>query len=153
MSLSPRDISAHEFSRTMRGYDPDEVRAFLERVSDDVYELQKQLNALTRQNTESKARLDTLEKEWRESAGASASQTDQERERILHEAKLEAAQVKLALERDAQALREELHGLKLQRDGFVKRFKLLLQSQTELLDLLENEPPEITDARSENATR
>jgi len=72
MSLSPRDISAHEFSRTMRGYDPDEVRAFLERVSDDVYELQKQLNALTRQNTESKARLDTLEKEWRESAGASA---------------------------------------------------------------------------------
>jgi len=29
----------------------------------------------------------------------------------------------------------------LQRDGFVKRFKLLLQSQTELLDLLENDLP------------
>jgi cell division initiation protein len=148
MALSPRDIAIRVFTKVKRGYEPEEVRAFLERVSDEVFALQKKSDELTKLNTANEAKLTALEKDPRSIA---TGQAEQEREQILRHAQVEASQVKEAIEREAQALRDELHGLKLQRDGYVKRFRLLLKSQVELLDLLENETPETGDARTESA--
>ena len=149
MALSPRDIAIREFAKVKRGYEIEEVRAFLERVSDEVFALKKKYEELTQQNAANEANLTALEKDPRSIA---TGQAEQEREQILHQAQVEASQVKQAVEREAQALRDELRGLKLQRDGYVKRFRLLLKSQVELLDLLENETPETGDARTESPT-
>ena len=36
MKFSPMNIKAQEFTKTMRGYDVEEVRAFLERLSNEM---------------------------------------------------------------------------------------------------------------------
>jgi DivIVA domain-containing protein len=149
MPLSPRDIAIREFAKVKRGYETEEVRAFLERVSDEVFALQKKFEELAKQNAANEAKLVALEKT---PPAAAVTQSEQEREQILRQAQIEASQVKQAVEREVQALRDELHGLKLHRDGYVKRFRLLLKSQVELLDLLENEKPETADARPETPT-
>ena len=163
MSLSPLDIANHEFSRSLRGYDPAEVRAFLERVSDELHALQTRVTELTERNAGNEAKLDSfreMEKSLRDSVvlaqdniSASRSQIEHEREQMLREARLQADEIKLAVEREIMALREDLRGLKLHRDAYVKRFRFLLKSQVELLDLLESETHETSDDRTENPSR
>ena len=36
MKISPVSIKRQEFSKKMRGYDPEEVQAFLEKLADDI---------------------------------------------------------------------------------------------------------------------
>jgi len=134
------------------------VRAFLERVSDELHELQAKIVELSDRNSANEAKLDTfreLEKGLRESMmmaqdsmNSARNQAEQEREQILREARLQAEQAKLTVEREIVAIREDLRGLRLHRDSYVKRFRFLLKSQVELLDLLENETPETPDGRS-----
>ena len=143
MSLKPLEIANHEFARSMRGYDSEEVRAFLGHISDEVYALKKQIAELKKSGTspESKSATPTPE-----DVNAARQQVEQEREEVLREAQAEAEELKLAAQREVEAMHEELLGLKLQRDGYVKRFRFLIKSQVELLDLLESESPEKEDS-------
>ncbi|MBU0508333.1 DivIVA domain-containing protein [bacterium] len=163
MSLSPVDISSHEFSRSLRGYDPAEVRAFLERLADEIADLQSQVNSLAEQSRIYSAKLSAyqeMEQSLRDSLVATQENqrsahemADRERQQILREAHADAEHIKLAAERESLALREELRALKLHRDAFVKRLRFLLKSQSELIDLIEQESPEVPDARSKDADR
>lgn len=60
MSLTPADIEAQIFRAQLRGYDPDEVDEFLDRVSDRIAEL-------TRERDEIAGRLERLQSEAAES--------------------------------------------------------------------------------------
>ena len=158
MSLSPLDISKHEFSKTMRGYDPAEVRAFLERVSEELSELQKESATLTEQAHINNAQIKVfreLEQGMRDalvtsqdSLKISQEQSEKERQNILREAELEAEEIKITAEKDVQNLRNELRELQLHRDAFVKRLRFLLKSQNELLELIEQESPDLPDDES-----
>ncbi len=163
MNLSPLDISKHEFSRSLRGYDPAEVHAFLDRVADEITMLQQQTATLLEQNRTSAARLATyqdMEQNLHESLLAlqesqrqSRELTEQERQQILREARLDAEQMKLGTQREIMALEEELRALKVHHDAYVKRLRFLLRAQTELIDLLEQESPHLRDDKSETPTR
>ena len=163
MSLSPLDISKHEFSRALRGYDPAEVQAFLERLADDVSTLQSQLASLTEQNRAFAAKLGAyqdMEKNLRdtlvatqESQKVAREQIETEKQQLLREAKLDAEQMKLDVQRQIGGLYEELRSLKLHRDAYVKRLRFLLRAQTELIDLIEQESPDIPDERTQTAAR
>lgn len=158
MSLSPLDISKHEFSRALRGYDPAEVQAFLERVADEVSALQSQLSSLSEQNRAFAAKLGAyqdMEKNLRDSLVATQEsqklaheQLETEKQQILREARLDAEQMKLDVQRQISGLHEELRSLKLHRDGYVKRLRFLLRTQTELIDLIEQESPDLPDDRA-----
>ena len=54
MKLSPENIKKQEFKNSFRGFDKEEVQAFLEKLADDVDELQKE-------NEELKNRVSSLE--------------------------------------------------------------------------------------------
>jgi cell division initiation protein len=162
MSLSPVDISRHEFSRSMRGYDPGEVQAFLERIADEIASLQSQISSLAEQNRAYAAKLGAyqdMEKNLRdtlvatqESQKLAHEQLETERQQIIREAQMDAGQMKLDAEREIMTLQEGLRGLKLHHDSYVKRLRFLLKAQTELLDLLEQESPELPDERNQTAT-
>ncbi len=147
MPLKPRDIAIRQFATVKRGYEPEEVRAFLERVSDEVFALQKKFDELSKQSAANEAKVIALEKA---PPATATTETEQERDQIIRQAQADAAQIKQSAERELSAIREELRGLKLHRDGYVKRFRLLLKSQVELLDLLEQETPETADAPTES---
>lgn len=163
MSLSPVDIAKHEFGRSLRGYDPTEVQAFLDRVADEIADLQSQVTSLAEQNRVYAAKLSAyqeMEQNLRDSLVATQENqksvrdiAEQERQQILREAHADASQIKFTVEREMNALREELRALKLHRDAFVKRLRFLLHSQSDLIDLIEQESPEADDDRSSQTTR
>lgn len=151
MSLSPLDVAKHEFTKVMRGYEPAEVRAFLERTSDELADLQAQNSSLSEQLRAAESKLETylnLEKNMRDSllaaqetAKSSREQSDVDREQILKEARLAGEEIKLSAERQVLAIKEEIRSLIIHRDAYVKRLRFLLKSHSELLDLLEDESP------------
>ncbi|HEY3295873.1 MAG TPA: DivIVA domain-containing protein [bacterium] len=163
MSLTPLDVSKHEFERSFRGYDPNDVQAFLERVADEVAALQTQVNSLSEQNRVLAAKLGAyqdMEQGLRDSIVATEKslkstrdQVEIERQQILREAKLDSDQMKLATQNEITHMREELRALKIHHDAYVKRLRFLLKAQTELLDLLEEQSPEMPHDSIENATR
>jgi len=163
MTLSPLDVSKYEFSRALRGYDPSEVRAFLERVADELSSLQTQLNTLTEQNRVFAAKLSAyqeMEQNLRDSlvatqeaARSNREQAEREREQILRETQVEADRMRLDVQREISALREELRALKVHRDAYVKRLRFLLRAHSELIDLIEQESPDITDEHSPTTDR
>jgi cell division initiation protein len=160
LSLTPLDVSKHEFQRSFRGYDPTEVQAFLERVADDVAALQAQMNSLAEQNRVYGAKLSAyqdMEQGLRDSIVATEKslkstrdQVEIERQQIIREAKLDADQMKLSVQNEIAHMREELRALKIHHDGYVKRLRFLLKAQTELLELLEEQSPEMPHDKSEN---
>ena len=49
MRMTPLDVQSHHFARRMRGYDPDEVDAFLRIVSEDYEELVRETESQANQ--------------------------------------------------------------------------------------------------------
>lgn len=158
--LSPSDIASREFARSLRGYDPEEVHEFLGRVSDEVYALQKRITELSKLKAAGETRPETPDNAGKpvveapdlseDELNAARAQIEQEREQMRREAQAEAEELKFAAQHEVSDMREELRGLKMQRDAYVKRFRFLIKSQVELLDLLENETSDTADARVES---
>lgn len=151
MRLSPLDISKQEFTKSLRGYDPAQVRAFLEKVADELADIEAERARLQQENLKLQTQLDSykqMEESLRESLlTAQKSLEDaragsqRERDMMLREAKLEAEQVVRDAERRTQTARDELHRLNTQREAYIKRLRFLLSSQQELIDMLEQESP------------
>ena len=59
MSITAKDIQEQEFEHSRKGYDVEEVDVFLERVAVEV-------DAMTRQNQELRARIDELNEKVQE---------------------------------------------------------------------------------------
>ncbi len=163
MSLTPLDVSKHEFERAFRGYDSAEVQAFLERVADEMAALQTQVNSLSEQSRVYAAKLSAyqeMEQGLRDSIVATEKslksmreQVDIERQQILREAKLDADQMKLSTQNEITHMREELRALQIHHNAYVKRLRFLLKAQTELLELLEEQAPEVPHDQSQTTTR
>ena len=163
MSLTPLDVSKHEFERSFRGYDPNDVQAFLERVADEFATLQTQVGSLAEQNRMLAAKLSAyqdMEQGLRDSIvatekslKATRDHVEMEREQILKEARLDADQMKLATQNEITHMQEELRALKIHHDAYVKRLRFLLKAQTELLDLLEEQSPEPPHDKPQDAAR
>src|SRR4030066_257931 len=49
MKLSPQDIKRQEFKKSLRGFDKEEVQAFLEKLADDIDELLKENESLKKE--------------------------------------------------------------------------------------------------------
>ena len=63
----------------------------------------------------------------------------QERELILKEARLEAENISKDARRRVSKLQDECDRLIAQKQSFVRRMKLFLNSQNDLIDMFENE--------------
>lgn len=151
MRLSPLDISKQEFGRSLRGYDPAEVRAFLEKVADELADLAAEASRLSQQNLKVETQLESykqMERSLRESLITAQKSLEEaresskrERDLMLREAQFEAEQMVRNAERQVHDIREELRRLASQRDAYLKRLRFLLSSQQELVELLEKEAP------------
>jgi len=149
MKLSPLDIKKHEFSRAFRGYDLDEVRAFLEMVSEELMTLQKSADEMRLRAAQMETKLadyKDLEEKWKAtmmSAQASAEreldQSRREADIIRKEAEIKAEEILDETRNRLAKQREEIAMLKAEKTAFIRRLKHLINSQIELLDVLEKE--------------
>ncbi|MBU0519740.1 DivIVA domain-containing protein [bacterium] len=147
MKLTPLEIRKQEFSKGMRGYNVEEVRAYLETVADLVDSLQKETRSLSEKIVQMENRLSDfqmMEKTLKEtlvkaeeSSRRARDDSQRESELIIREAEVKAHRVVSEAHIEADHLKSEILMLQARKDAFIKKVKYLLQSQTELIEILE----------------
>jgi cell division initiation protein len=143
MQLTPLEITQREFRKVLRGYDPEEVRHFIESVADDVGNLLKDNTAREERIAELEDRvraLESQEESLRNTLVTAQRMTEEIKANAKREADLiireaEGKAQRLAAEgqtRVAEAQRELLE-LQRQRDLFAATLRSHIQTHLELL--------------------
>ncbi len=158
MKLTPLDIRKQEFKRSMRGFDPDEVEAFLTMVADEFELMIREKNQLNDEAIKLRTQLkdyqqventlrDTLVKAQNTIEDTKAN-SKREAEIIIHEAELQAENIIKDAKEELMRLRNEAHMVRAQKESFANRLRHLLGSQIELLEVLEMDDDEMDPRRA-----
>lgn len=147
MKLTPLDIKKQEFQKTMRGYDAAEVSYFLEMVAEQVETLVREKKALADEVLTLKTQLRDYQSVERtlketlvnaqESVRESKEVSSREAELTIREAELRAEQILEDAKLKLAEMKNELVVVKAQKDSFARRLKHLLESQLDLIAVLE----------------
>ncbi|NOY78611.1 MAG: DivIVA domain-containing protein [Calditrichaeota bacterium] len=149
MRLTPLDIKKQEFRKTMRGFDPMEVETFLEMVADEYEELLKERNRLKEDVTMLQTQLKDYQQvehtlketlmNAQESIKRARANSEKEGEMIIREAELKADEIIGKAYKELEKMKNELMLIKSQKDSFTSKLKHLIQSQLELIEILEKD--------------
>ena len=145
MKVSPISIKKQEFSKVLRGYDKDEVQAYLEKLSDEFETLQKENETLKKDLEEAAAKLsdfrkieknlqDTLLKA-QESSTKSIESTKKQAGLMIKEAEIKASQLLEKAKESANEIRSAVINLREERDLIIANLKSIINSQARLLEL------------------
>lgn len=147
MKLTPLDISKQEFKKTMRGYDPVEVQSYLEMIGSELEKIlslnkeqERKLIELTTELKNYKEVEKTLKQTLmnvQETSSKSRENSKKEADLILREAELNAAKLLENAKGEKQSLQEEISTLRTQKQSLIARLRHVLNSQLELMDVLE----------------
>ncbi len=147
MQLTPLDIKKQEFKKSFRGFDPIEVEAFLEMISEEYESVIREKNVLADERIKLKTQLqdyqevektlqDTL-MSAQQSIKDSKETSKREAEAIIREAELKSEKILQETKLKLAELKNDLVIIKAQKDSFARRFKHLLDSQLDLLEVLD----------------
>ncbi len=147
MKLTPLDIKKQEFRRVMRGLDPEEVGAFLDMVADEYETLVRERNRFDEENIRLRTQLQdyqNVEKSLKqtlvtaqESVLHSRENSKREADMLVREAELQAEKIIEEAKIRLAKLKNELLVVRAQKDSFARRLRHLLESQLELIGVLE----------------
>lgn len=159
MSITASDLQHREFRKVFRGYDVDEVGAFLAEVSGTLRELTEKLHELEKKNIELESQLAnyrSLEKslqqtlvQTQESSARMLDQSRKEGHLLIQEAGVKASRILENARAEYSKLKEQVIILKTKKESIVTRLKLLLGSELELVKALEVDE-DIPSATPEN---
>ncbi|HMN17819.1 MAG: DivIVA domain-containing protein [Ignavibacteriota bacterium] len=145
MKISPLEIRQQEFTKKMRGFDPDEVQSFLESLADEVQRLSEdndtlksEVENLTEQINEykkiEKNLQDTLLKA-QENSTKSFEAAKKQTSLMLKEAELKAAQIIEKARESTNDIRNAVVNLREEKDLIIAKLKAIVNSQANLLEL------------------
>lgn len=147
MKLTPLDIKKQEFKTIFRGYDRLEVETFLEMVANEYEDLLNERNQLKNEVLTLQTQLkdyqqveQTLKQTLmnaQESVNRARVNTEKEANLILHEAELKAEKILEKARHDLERIKNELVLIRAQKESFAQRLRHLLESQIELIKVLE----------------
>jgi cell division initiation protein len=143
MRITPLDIRKQEFKKSMRGFDPDEVYAFLNTVADE-YEIALSDNKGLREHVvnlkERLAEFKDMETNLRNTLLTAEKLTVDAKENAKHEAELILREAEVEAERASEnirshtrQLRREILELKKQKDNYITRLRTLIDSHREMI--------------------
>ena len=149
MKITPLDIRKQEFRRALRGFDSEEVEAFLDIIADE-YEKLTGENLALREKVKSLegtlAEYRQLENTLRDTLVTGQRMTDQvqenakkEAELILRDAELKAGKVVEDAKRQVSHIVSQISELKSGRNSLIARLRAICNSQMELLESFEND--------------
>ena len=147
MKITPLEIKKQDFKPKVRGVDPVEVESFLEMVADEYESVLNEKNRLAEEVTRLKTQLsdyqqvektlqDTL-MNAQESVSQSRENSKREAQILIREAELKAERILDEARERLDKMKNELTLLRSQKESFAKRLKYLLESQIELINVLE----------------
>lgn len=149
MKLTPLDIKKQEFRKTLRGFDPLEVETFLEMVADEYEEILKERNDLKEEVNKLRTQLQDYQQvehtlketlmNAQESIKRARANSEKEGQMIIREAELKAEEIVGKAFKELEKMKNELLLVKAQKDSFANKLKHLIQSQLELLEVIEKD--------------
>ncbi len=161
MKLTPLEIKKQRFKSRVRGYDPAEVETFLEMVADEYESVLNEKNRLGDEVTKLKTQLrdyQQVEKTLQETLMNAQETVSQSRENSKREAQIIIREAELKAEKILDEAREKLDKMKndlalirAQKESFAKRLKHLLESQIELIRVLEMDDVKFTEGKEESS--
>ncbi len=145
MKFTPYGIKSQEFTKSVMGYDKDEVKAYLEKLADEFEKLAEENSKLNEELGELKERMEDykqIEKNFQESllsAQEAANRAIEDAKKqtaiMIKEAELKAKQIVDKAQEEAQFIREGVFHLKEEKELLVAKLKAIINSQLELLDV------------------
>lgn len=145
MKISPVSIKRQEFAKKMRGYDPEEVQAFLEKLADDIDELLNENEELNNQVESLNERLSEFKKieknlqdtllKAQESSTKTIESTKKQANLIIKEAELKASQIIEKARENANEIRSAVINLREEKDLIIAKLKAIINSQAHLLEM------------------
>ena len=144
MNISPLDIRKHEFKKSLRGYDADEVTMFLEMVSIELENLIRDNSVLKEKvaNTDTQLKkyhdIESTLRETLLSAQRAREETiltsKKQAEVIIREAEVKAASVVEEGRSELSRLRNSFAELKIQKESYLIKIKAIIKAQMEMLE-------------------
>ncbi|MAF26774.1 MAG: DivIVA domain-containing protein [Gemmatimonadota bacterium] len=145
MQIGPVDIRNQSFRKKTRGFDAAEVRAYLDVIADRMEALVtekrsvEEKTARLEQELASYRGLDERLRDSLISAGKISEEriatAEKEAKLVRENAGIEAEKIVARAHSEAARLRGELDDLKRQRVSFIERFRALLRSQKQILEV------------------
>ncbi|MBK8380390.1 MAG: DivIVA domain-containing protein [Ignavibacteria bacterium] len=147
--ISPKDIKKNDFKKNFRGYDPNEVDAFLETVSlryERLFEensmLSEKVKSLTSDVDVYKENESTLQKaivKTQDMSEEIIANAKKRAENIIKEAELNSQKVMQEVDKDIMTKKQELEEMKLRNDKLVEDVKLFfLEKLNEMDEFIKN---------------
>ena len=145
MKISPIEIRQQEFTKKMRGYDPDEVQNFLESLAEELdnlnvenESLRNEVETLTDQINEFKKIEKNLQDTLlsaQESSTKSLDATKKQTSLMIREAELKASQIIEKARESTNDIRNAVINLREEKDLILAKLKAIVSSQANLLEL------------------
>lgn len=147
MAITPLEIRKQEFRKNLRGYDPHEVRSFLEMVSTEIENLLRDNANLSEKVKDLDAKIEDyrrMEKILQDTMTTTQKATEElregarrESETIIANARVEAQKLLKETQAELAKLKEETKMIEHQKLLLVSEFRGLLESYLRLLERLE----------------
>ena len=144
MKFTPFGIKNQEFNKSVRGYDRDEVRAFLEKLSDEFEHLQQDNDKLKieiERNEDQIKEFRRIEKNLQnamlsatESTSKAVDSAKKQTALMIKEAELKAAQLIEKAKESANSIRDSVLKLREEKKLLVSRIKAMIDTQASLLE-------------------
>ena len=144
MNLTPTDIRTQEFTKSRKGYDADEVKAFLEKIAEEVEDLMNENETLLSETEELKTSLDEYKKREKdlqttllkaqESSTKAIEAAKNQTGMMLKEAELKAARIIEKAKENANEIRDAVINLREEKDLIIAKLKAIVNTQSTLLE-------------------
>ncbi len=149
MRITPLDIRKQEFNKSMRGFDCDEVQAFLNTLADE-YETvlidNKQIRERVIEQGEKISEYRNMERALRDTLMTAErvmqdtrETASREGEVIVQEAQLKAKAILEECRLRTEELRREIIGLRKEKETYLARFRGLAEAQIQFIDTHESD--------------
>jgi cell division initiation protein len=158
MKFSPMSIKNQEFSKSVRGYDRDEVQALLAKLSDEFQTLQQENEQLKKDLDSANIKLNEFRKieknlqntllKAQESSTKALESTRKQSSLMVKEAEIKSSQIIEKARESANEIRNAVINLREEKDLVVAKLKSIISSQAHLLEMkVENAGNEKTPAK------
>jgi cell division initiation protein len=145
MKFTPLNIKSQEFNKSVRGYDRDEVKAFLEKLSDEFAKLQSENDKYANELEELREQIKDFKKieknlqdtllNAHESSNKAVDSAKKQTALLLKEAELKSSQIIEKAKENASAIRESVLKLREEKNLLIARLKGMVESQATLLEV------------------
>ncbi len=145
MKFTPNSIKNQEFNKTLRGYDADEVRAFLEQMANHVEELNGKIASLEQENDKKNSRIEEFNKiekslhhtliDARESSSKAIETTRKKIEQMVKEAEQKSSELLSGAKKEAEFVKNSVAHLREENKLLTAKLKAMVNTQSRMIDL------------------